>query len=193
MAVKVVALNGSPRKGGNTDVLIDEFFRGAVEAGAQCERVYLADLDIHPAAELSDVQAERVDVHADDDHRMVLDKVIAADVVVLGTPVYWQGVTAQMKCFVDRFSCHYTQPWFNEGMQGKGWAVLVPFGASDLSEAEWVTKPIRFWVSHFRGEYIGEVAVAVFGKGAVREKAEVLEAARELGRQSVQQMATRTK
>lgn len=184
--MKVVALNGSPRKGGNTDILIDEFFRGAEEAGAECEKVYLDDLNIRPAAELGDIQAERVDLRADDDHRMVLDKVIAADIVVLGTPVYWQGVTAQMKCFVDRFSCHYAQPWFNEGMRGKGWVVLVPFGASKMEEADWVLEPVKVWVSHFKGEYLGEVAVPAFRKGAVREKPEAMRKAYELGKRAVE-------
>ena len=187
----VLALNGSPRKGGNTDLLIDEFFRGAQEAGAECEKVYLDDLDIRPAAELGDIQAQRVDLRAGDDHRAVLDRVIAADILVLGTPVYWQGVTAQMKAFVDRFSCHYAQPWFNEGMRGKGWVVLVPYGASDPAEARWVTEPVKVWVRHFKGAYLGEVAVSTFRKGAVAADPAALEAARELGRNAVRKMQER--
>lgn len=188
MTMRVIALNGSPRKGGNTDILVDEFLRGAAEAGAECEKVYLDDLHIRPAAELGDVQAERVDLRADDDHRRVLDRVIAADIVVIGSPVYWQGVTAQMKCFVDRFSCHYAQAWFNEGMRGKGWAVIVPFGASDPAEARWVTEPVKVWVGHFKGAYLGEVAVTAFRKGAVREMPKALQAAYDLGRRAVSRM-----
>lgn len=184
--IKIVALNGSPRKGGNTDLLIGEFLAGAREAGAEGEVVYLDDLTIRPAAELGDVQKERVDLRADDDCRSVLDKVIAADIVVIGSPVYWQGVTAQLKCFIDRFSCHYAQPWFNEGMKGKIWAALVPFGASDPAEAEWVTRPLEIWVGHFKGQYAGAVAVSAFRKGAVADKPEAMQAARDLGRQAVQ-------
>jgi multimeric flavodoxin WrbA len=186
--MRVVALNASPRKGGNTDLLIDEFLRGAKEAGAECEKIYLDDLRILPVAELSDIQAERVDLRADDDCRSVLDRVIAADIIVLGSPVYWQGPPAQLKCFVDRFSCHYAQPWFNEGMRGKGWVVIVPFGASDPTEAEWVTRPVQVWVKHFKGEWLGEVAVSAFRKGAVREKPEVMKQAYELGKQAVARM-----
>jgi multimeric flavodoxin WrbA len=187
--MRVILLNGSPRKGGNTDVLCDEFIRGACETGAECEKVYLDDLTILPAPELSDVQRERVDTRAHDDCRLVLDKVIAAEVVVLASPVYWQGVTAQLKCFVDRFSCHYAQPWFNEGMRGKVWAVLTPFGASDRAEADWILKPVRIWVEHFKGEYAGEVAVSVFRKGAVREMPEALRAAYELGKAAVERVS----
>jgi multimeric flavodoxin WrbA len=186
--MNVLALNASPRKGGNTDLLIDELLRGAAEAGASVGKVYLDDLDIRPCPELDDVQARRVDSRADDDHRMVLDQVIAADVVVLGAPVYWQGLPAQLKAFVDRFSCHYSQAWFNEGMRGKGWIVVVPFGASDLAEAEWVTRPVHVWVAHFKGVYLGEVAVSAFRKGAVREKPEALTAAYDLGREAVGRM-----
>lgn len=186
--MRVLALNGSPRKGGNTDLLIDEFLRGAAELGCECEKIYLDDFVIRPAAELCDAQAERVDLRADDDCRMVLDRVIAADILVLGSPVYWQGVTAQLKCFVDRFSCHYAQPWFNEGMRGKGWVAIVPHGASDPREALWVTRPIRVWVRHFKGTYLGEVTVAAFRKGAVADKPEVLQEARALGRRAAQWM-----
>lgn len=185
MAVRVIVLNGSPRKGGNTDILSDRFIVGAEEAGADCEKVYLDDFDIRPPAELGDIQAERVDLRADDDHRAILDRVIAADVVVLASPVYWQGVTAQMKCFVDRFSCHYAQTWFNEGMRGKVWAVLTPYGASHPEEAEWVTRPVQVWVRHFKGTYAGEVAVSAFRKGAVSEKPEALAAAEALGKAAV--------
>ena len=186
--MNVLALIGSPRKAGNTDLLCDEFLRGAGERDAQCEKVYLDDLLIRPAAELGDVQRERVDLRADDDCRAVVDKLLAADIVVLGSPVYWQGLPAQLKCFVDRFSCHYAQPWFNEGMRGKGWIVIVPYGASDPAEAKWVTEPIKVWVGHFKGTYLGAVAVSVFRKGAVSEMPEVLRETYELGKRSVEAM-----
>jgi len=186
LAVRVIVLNGSPRKGGNTDMLSDRFIAGATEAGAECEKVYLDDFHIRPPAELGDIQAERVDLRADDDHRTILDKLIVADVLVLASPVYWQGVSAQMKCFIDRFSCHYAQTWFNEGMRGKVWAVLTPYGASHPEEAEWVTRPVQVWVSHFKGTYAGEVAVSTFRKGAVCEKPEALAAAEALGRTAVE-------
>ena len=57
--LRIVALNGSPRKGGNTDALIDEFLRGAREAGAECEKIYLEDYTINPAGELGDVRSRR--------------------------------------------------------------------------------------------------------------------------------------
>lgn len=187
--MRVIALNGSPRKGGNTDALIDEFLRGAREAGAECEKIYLEDYTINPPGELGDVHAERVDVHADDDHRLILNRVMDADVLVIGSPVYWQGVTAQMKCFVDRFSCHYGQAWFRDGMAGKGWVVLTPFGASGLEEARWIIEPVKIWAKHFKGEYVGDVAVSVFRKGAVRQDEATMRRAYELGKSAVEQMS----
>ncbi len=184
--MRVIALNGSPRKGGNTDILIDEFLRGAEEVGAQCEKLYLYDYNINPPGELADLHSERVDIHAGDDHRLVLNRVMDADVVVLGSPVFWQGITSQMKCFVDRFSCHYTKDWFNEGMSGKIWAVIVPFASPDPNECRWVTEPVKVWVKHFKGTYLGEVAVSVFAKGAVRDKPSALQAAYELGKKAAE-------
>jgi len=109
--VKVVALMGSPRKGGNTDLLTDEFIAGAESEGAQCEKIHLDDLNIRPIAAVGDDWSMRADLRADDDARPVLEKAAAADIVVFASPVYWQGVTGQMKCLVDRFSCLlYTSP-----------------------------------------------------------------------------------
>jgi len=186
--MRVVALNGSPRKGGNTDILIDEFLRRVREAGAAGEKIYLYDYTINPVGELSDRHSRRVDVHASDDHRLILNRVMDADILVLASPVYWQGVSCQMKCFVDRFSVHYVQPWFKEGMANKGWVVLTPFGAPDLSEADWIIKPVKVWVDHFSGKYLGEVAVSVFQKGDVVKHPEATQAAYELGKSAVEQM-----
>ena len=59
--MKVIALIGSPRKGGNTDTLAEEFLRGAREAGAETEKVYLDDFRIRPIGEVGDVSSQRTD------------------------------------------------------------------------------------------------------------------------------------
>ncbi len=107
MAVKVVLLCGSPRKGGNTDLMAAAFAEGAREKGAEVEKYYLDDLWIRPIAEVGDVPELRADLRQDDDARWLLDRVLEADVVLFASPVYWQGVSAQMKAFVDRWSCYW--------------------------------------------------------------------------------------
>jgi len=183
---KAVILIGSPRKGGNTDCLADAFLEGVREAGGEGEKVYLDDLNLRPIAEVGDVMDERVDLRADDDYLPTLKQALAADILVLATPVYWQGVSAQMKAFVDRWSCYYSKPMLLEGMKGKIWAALVPHGAPEPAHAKWVTDPIEIWAGHFQAHLVGAVTVTASKKGAVAQMPEVLARAKALGQRCVE-------
>jgi multimeric flavodoxin WrbA len=189
--MKIVALMGSPRKDGNTDLLTDEFFAGAQSEGAECEKIYLDDLNIRPIAAVGDDWKMRVDLRADDDARWVLDKVAAADIVVFASPVYWQGVTAQMKCLVDRFSAYYMADWLRKGMRGSGFFVVTAYGNPAEDESHWITEPVKVWARGFKAKYLGQVAAAVARWGAVAEMPEVLQEAREAGAEAVRAMENR--
>jgi len=181
-----IILIGSPRKGGNTDLLADAFLEGLCEMGGEGEKVFVDDLNIRPIGPVVDDMANRVDVRGDDDFMPTLQRVLAADILVFGAPVYWQGLPAQLKAFVDRWSCYYTNPLLLDGMRGKVFAALVPHGAPDPTHHEWVTRPMRVWVEHFEAIWAGQVSVAAQREGLVAEMPEVLEAARALGRECVE-------
>jgi multimeric flavodoxin WrbA len=187
--MKVLALVGSPRKGGNTDVLTDEFLRGAREAKAEVEKVYLDDLRIRPIAEVGDDLATRVDLRADDDLPGLLERFLAADVAVIASPVYWESVSAQMKCFVDRWSAYVGQESFKRRFAGKGFAVLCPCALpEEAQEGEWVTEQVKGWIGWLGGRYLGDVCVSVRDKGAVAKMPKVLRKAYELGKRCVAEM-----
>jgi len=183
-------LIGSPRKGGNTDLLADAFLEGVREAGGEGEKAFVDDLNIHPIGPVGDVVPERVDIHAGDDFLPTFEKVAAADIFVLGAPVYWQGLPAQLKAFVDRWSCYYLSPLLLDGMKNKVFAALVPHGAPDPDHHRWVTDPIQVWVQHFEGQWAGHISVAAQQKALVATMPEVLQAARDLGKKCVE-MASR--
>jgi len=182
--MKALALIGSPRKGGNTDCLADAFLEGAAAAGAVVDKIYLDDYWIRPIAAVGDVFKARVDVRADDDWRGVMDHILEARVLAWGAPVYWQGVPAQMKSLVDRWSAYYASRWLNDGMRGKIWALLCPYGHPTADESAWVVAPVRAWAARWRCEYLGDVCVRAAKKGAVRDMPEILAAARDLGRRA---------
>lgn len=183
--MKAIALVGSPRKGGNTDVLCDAFLDGAAQAGAQTDKIYLDDMDIRPIAQVGDQWDMRVDLRAFDDWRRVMERVLECDVLALGSPVYWQGVSAQVKCWVDRWSCHYTSDWLAEGFRGMIWAVLCPYGDPTKDESHWVTDPVKLWAQRWKGRYIGDVCVSANERGEVGDMPDVLESARILGTRAV--------
>lgn len=104
----VVMISASPRRGGNTDTLCDEFGRGAAEAGAKVEKVFLDDYNIDLFREIDTyMQPDSVaKAQARDDAKRVIDKMLRADVIVLASPVYYLNIDGQMKNLIDRtFYC----------------------------------------------------------------------------------------
>lgn len=102
---KIVILQGSPRKGGNTDLLADEFARGAETSGHQVEKIYLADKNIHPCIACNACRRNGGNCvfQKKDDFESIVQAVIETDILVLSSPVYFYSLTAQMKTAVDRF------------------------------------------------------------------------------------------
>lgn len=99
---KVLILSGSPRRGGNSDTLCDEFMRGAREAGHDVEKVFVAAHKIAPCMACYYCRDHNGTCVIKDDMAPVLQKMIDADVLVLSTPVYFYTLSAQLKAVIDR-------------------------------------------------------------------------------------------
>lgn len=108
MAKKILIISGSPRKGGNSDVLCDEFQRGAAKAGHLVEKNFIGDREIHPCI-ACDVCKKTKRCTFRDDMTEILEKMIAADVIVLASPVYFYTINGQMKILIDRTVARYTE------------------------------------------------------------------------------------
>lgn len=108
MGKKVLVLSGSPRKGGNSDILCDAFARGASEAGHRVEKVFVQDQKIGACRACYACRGKGVCVQKDDMAEM-LEKMVAADVLVLATPVYFYSMDGQLKTLIDRTLPRYTE------------------------------------------------------------------------------------
>ena len=109
MNKKVLLLSGSPRKGGNSDVLCDEFARGAKDGGNEVEKIRVAEKKIgfcHACYYCSDHGGECA---IKDDMAEILQKMIDADVIVLASPVYFYSIDAQLKAVIDRTVARWTE------------------------------------------------------------------------------------
>ncbi|MGN1221265.1 MAG: flavodoxin family protein [Candidatus Cryptobacteroides sp.] len=102
MSKKVLILSGSPRKNGNSDILCDEFARGATEVGHGVEKVRVAEKNIHPCIACYHCRDNGGECVFKDDMAEVLQKIIDADVLVLASPVYFYSIDAQLKAVIDR-------------------------------------------------------------------------------------------
>ena len=110
MSKKVLVISTSPRKGGNSDVLADEFVRGAQESGNSVEKVTLHNHTIGFCKGCLVCQStQRCVIH--DDADAIVRKMLTADVIAFATPIYYYGMCGQMKTMLDRsnplFSADY--------------------------------------------------------------------------------------
>lgn len=107
MSKKVLILSGSPRKGGNSDLLCDEFMKGAQESGNDVEKIFLRDKKIAPCNACY-YCTQSGECAIKDDMAEILDKMQAADVIVMASPVYFYSIDAQMKAVIDRSVARWT-------------------------------------------------------------------------------------
>ncbi len=104
--MKVIAISGSPRIGGNSDILCDEFLKGAKEKGNEVEKINLGNRNIRPCIACYKCKDNGSCV-IEDDMKEILEKLIQADIILLATPVYFYSMDAQMKIFIDRCLARY--------------------------------------------------------------------------------------
>lgn len=102
MSKKVLILSGSPRKGGNSDILCDEFAQGAQESGNEVEKIRVAAKKVAPCSACYYCGSHNGACVHKDDMAEILQKMIDADVLVLASPVYFYSIDAQLKAVIDR-------------------------------------------------------------------------------------------
>jgi len=172
---RALGIVGSPRRGGNTETLVDEALRGASEAGASTEKVILSELDIHPCTACNACSRTGSCVF-DDGIASVLEKMKESGVWVLGTPVYWWGPTAQMKAFIDR--------WYGVDralFRGKRVILVVPSGGG-ASYSDATVEMLESIVPYLGMRHLGTLrAPGSSGTGSARGNKALMERARSMG------------
>jgi len=187
---KILAVNASPRKGGNTDVLIDELVRACKDNGSAVEKIYLCDLNITQctgcrACRKGDVKTICA---IRDDMTPLYDKLYEMDGLIAGFPIYTARENGSMATFMDRFDC-LSNPYLTRKMPGmkKGLVVCTwmwpnPTAYDDVVEAMVILLRLHkivttdvLTVSGTRGKK--------HGKGVVKNHPQVLHTAYQAGLQ----------
>ncbi len=109
MSKKVLILSGSPRKCGNSDILCDEFMRGAMESGNEVEKIRVSEKKIGYCMGCYYCANHNGECAIKDDMAEIMEKLINADVIVLASPVYFYSIDAQLKAVIDRTVCRWTE------------------------------------------------------------------------------------
>lgn len=173
MSKKVLAIVSSPRKNGNSELLVDEFIKGAQESGHAVEKVCLRGKKIAPCLACEACLNNGGVCVQKDDMAEVLDKLIAADVIVLSTPVYYYSVCAQLKAMIDR-----SLPVGADGgkMSSKEF-YFITTAAAGPSAMECTMNDLQGYVDCLPGSVVkGKVYGQAFGVGEIRGKAAMKEA-----------------
>ena len=145
MAKNILIFSTSPRKGGNSDILCDEFMRGAQDAGHQAEKILLRKMTVNYCIGCDVCRKNGGTCAQKDDMAGILDKMIAADVLVMATPVYFYSMCAQMKTLIDRVYAKYTE------VQNKEMYLIATAADSDKTATERTIEGFRGFVVCLKG------------------------------------------
>lgn len=186
--MKVLGIYGSPRKGGNTDMLLDEALKGAESSGAEVSSIRCCDLNMTGCIECGGCN-ETGECVVEDDMQSVYPQLLEADVIILASPIFFYGITAQAKALIDRCQAMWcrrfldkTPPGQRTHSGGRGHLISVGAtkGANLFQGAELVAK---YFFDALDMSYEGGLLVkSVDGKGEIAGHPEVLKQAFELGR-----------
>lgn len=178
---KILGVVGSPRRNGNTHILVNRILEGAKEKGAIVDILFLNDLFIRECDGCHTCW-EGKQCNKNDDMNNIYPKIIESDVIIFGTPVYWYGPTALMKGFIDRF-VYFNCPENREKINGKSAVIAIPFEEENPETAALMVAFFEKCFQFLQMNLISKIIVqGVSRKGEIQEKGDRLKEAYELGR-----------
>lgn len=181
MMHKILAVVGSPRRNGNTHILVSRIVEGAESEGAVGDFLFLDEVDIH---ECNGCHAcwEGKECSKNDGMNSIYPQIVECDGIVFGTPVYWYGPTALMKAFIDRF-VYFNCPENRVKIRGKSAVLAIPFEEEDLEAAAFVVAFFEKSLRYLEMNLAGTILVpGVSRKGEILVKGDRLTEAYELGK-----------
>lgn len=176
MSKNVLILSGSPRRQGNSDILCDEFAKGAAEAGHRVEKIRVAEKNIGFCRACYACR-ETGSCVIRDDMAEILQKMIDCDVMVLASPVYFYAIDAQLKTVIDRSVARWTE------VRGKKFYYIVTVADGERAAAETTVACLRGYADCVEdAKEMGVIyGMGVYEKGEVTRTAAMAEAY-EMGR-----------
>ena len=163
--MNIVILSGSPRKGGNTELLVEAFAKGAEEKQHHVEIVSVRDYKVNPCLGCNACfKSEDKACAQKDDMAVVYEKMSKADMLVVASPVYFYGISAQLKAVIDRFHNPIRDSFPIQKM------ALLLVGAASLPELfDAILTEYKLCLNFFKLEDAGHVLVRkVNNKGDIK-------------------------
>ena len=178
MWMKVLRIVCSSRKGGNAETLVREALTGAAEKGAEIDLISFSSLNIGPCTGCGGC-AKTGECIIDDDMKSVYPKLLAADGIIIGTPVYFWTVTAQAKLLMDRTYSLY----HGRKLRGKVCGCIAVAGRRGTANA--LAALNMFFLGQGMHPVSNGISAYGSGKGDVKKDERGMRDARDLGRSIV--------
>ena len=172
--MKILALIGSPRKESNTDALVDQILRGSKKGDHQTVKIYLYDYEILPCMDCRDCKKGDYLCTLNDEMKKIYPKMEKADLIIFGTPNYWNGPTGKMKLLIDRM-----RPFVpSRKLEGKRWVVVSP-PAEGPKSCRLLVEMLRLSFEYLGIRLIGKILAKAYEKGEINSNQKILEKAYE--------------
>ena len=188
--MKVLGIMGSPRKKGNTDLLLDEALRGARSEGAEVEKLIVSELKIAPCGEFYGCLRDGKCV-IDDDMQQVYPKLLEAEGIILASPMFFYGLTSQVKALIDRCQALWVRKYVLKQAplhptSSKG--IFISVGATKGKKLfEGAKLTLKYFFDAIDVEYSGELLIrGIEKKGEIKKHPTALEEAFQIGRRLAQ-------
>lgn len=183
---KIIVLNGSPRKKGNTSFLVDELVKSIIENEEEAEVITLNNYNIKPCQACNwCIKNNALSCVQKDDMNSFYPKLLESDVIVFATPIYWFSYSAQLKLFIDRLYALHG----NEGyaLTNKKIAFVLVYGDSNV-EGSGVNNAIGSLkqLNHYmKSEIVGIVHGTAYKIGDAEQSEQLLLEIKALGQKIV--------
>jgi len=176
--MKILGISGSPRKNGVTVAMLDEVLKAAKGDGAEVELYSVSGKNIQPCDGCWGCRGTGK-CHIKDDMQELYDKMVGADGIIFGTPVYFWGMTAQAKAVMDR-TIALNQP--DRTLDNKVCGVVVCAGSLGMAD---VLKDYSYYIVQRRMLPAFQVSAYAMGPDNLKEMEGCMKALNDLGRQMV--------
>ena len=183
--MNILAFHGSPRIGGNTDILLDAFVKGAKDEGASVEKISLMSRRITPCIECGQCDETGVCV-LEDDMTPIYDQIKESDIVVVASPIFFYNITAYTQALVERSQACWIEKYVLKkgpfgGRERKGF--FLSLGATKGKMLfDGVLRVMKYFFDAISAEFEGALLYrGIEKKGEVKKHPTALEDAEKLG------------
>jgi len=182
--MKLLAIYGSPRENGNSDILLSEALKGVNDCGIQYEKIFVRNLDIKYCRGCRVCDTIGLCIISDE-MKNLYEKLESFDRIIVSSPIYFYGVSAQLKTIIDRSQCYWARKYLlkNE-ISGKRLGAFIAVGATKGEKLfDGARLTIKYFFDAYNFEYFDELFVRnVDKKGEIFSNTEALESAYQLGK-----------